>query len=60
MTRICAWCQNEGKSGILGKGPSGKDGKKSHGICKLHLLRLKEKTEQYVANQATITQSPFP
>ena len=45
MIRICAWCRQEGKPGILGMSPE-KPGEineqESHGICSDHGLRLRQ------------------
>jgi len=44
MIQICAWCQQEGKLGVLGVLEStgeDSDTQQSHGICPYHVLRLK-------------------
>ncbi len=38
MRTLCAWCQAEGKEGVLKEGD--KSGPISHGICESHLEKL--------------------
>lgn len=45
MIRICAWCRQEGKLGILEANPEESTKKvefESHGICYDHGLRLRQ------------------
>lgn len=45
MIRICAWCRQEGKTGILGSNSGGSgeiNEPESHGICHDHGLRLRQ------------------
>jgi|GEM_PF-2924700 len=41
MIRICAWCQQEGKLGVLEATGEGSDTQQSHGICPYHVRRLR-------------------
>ncbi|HNP29683.1 MAG TPA: hypothetical protein PKK23_11595 [Nitrospirales bacterium] len=45
MIRICAWCRQEGKTGIIGTS-TGNPGEtkeaESHGICHDHGIRLRQ------------------
>jgi hypothetical protein len=49
MIRICAWCRQEGKPGILGASP-GEPTKinepESHGICQDHGISLRQTFER--------------
>ena len=45
MIRICAWCREEGKTGIIGTSPGEPGGinePESHGICHDHGLSLQQ------------------
>jgi len=64
MIRICAWCRQEGKTGMLGTSP-GEPGEinepESHGICHEHGLRLRQTfTRNLVHQPLPNTLSPSP
>ncbi len=46
MIHVCAWCQKEGKSGLLRKTEKSLDEQESHGICPRHLLALRHAHRQ--------------
>ncbi len=64
MIRICAWCRQEGKAGILGRNP-GESGEinepESHGICHDHGLRLRQAFTRNLGRRplSTATLSPL-
>jgi hypothetical protein len=61
MIRICAWCRQEGKSGILGTSPGEVDGPESHGICHAHGLSLRQAFTRNLAHPPIATTlSPSP
>lgn len=63
MIRICAWCRQEGKAGILGRNsPESEEIKEpeSHGICPDHGLRLRQTFRRNLSHRplSTATLSP--
>ncbi|HNP60973.1 MAG TPA: hypothetical protein PKM72_09050 [Nitrospirales bacterium] len=58
MIRICAWCRQEGKTGILGRNP-GESGEmnepESHGICHDHGLLLRQAFTRNLAHRPLST-----
>ncbi|MDR4494203.1 MAG: hypothetical protein R3B74_07235 [Nitrospirales bacterium] len=53
MIKICAWCRQDGQSGIMENSSLHSDAPVSHGICRYHELRLRL---QY---RRTLLQSAF-
>jgi hypothetical protein len=42
MKIVCAWCQQEGRSGVLGEREPFDDPAETHGVCAVHAERLVE------------------
>jgi hypothetical protein len=42
MKVVCAWCQQEGRSGVIGEREPVDDPTETHGVCAVHAERLLE------------------
>jgi len=53
VIRICAWCQQEGKSEMIGTIPEELHDQVSHGICQDHGLRLRASFKRNLLDRHT-------
>lgn len=63
MIRICAWCRQEGKTGILGRNSVDSaeiNEPESHGICHDHGLRLRQAFTRNLGHRSLSTATLSP